>query len=275
MNEQETNSNNLEKTLEKLDLNIDTVYKFFLICPEEIIIKEPGKILFPKFYIDKIDYAVDIWGVFLLLSLPLITFYPFAITLLILFFCIGLYLASLKEYIVLDYIKKEFYYEKRSLFSISKKSLFSFDDIIEIGNSYEKKEKKNSSAIIEKPEIFEEVKICLFLKDNNTFILHKFIRDINTPEIKANEDFAKLLALALKKKYTNNPDRLLLEFKDNHLKTCLEPVGLCEKSDENQEIKENEIADIYSKKYKHWNFAGRIFIMIGNIILLYLIIKFV
>ena len=198
---------NLEKqdsnNSEPLELNDNTARKIFGFNPLISHYKE-GKVFFNKYDVENADkLAVMYFGFIIFLAMINFESYLFRILILLAFVIFALIVFTTKNYIVLDYYKKEFYYETHNIFFQKQSKAFPFDKIQNIRIVFDEKiiiknfSKRNNTATI-------RVASIVFYSSNN-----KSFRFISSPDTYFTElnTIAKNLALALNKDFSANAQR--------------------------------------------------------------------
>ena len=201
--------------LEDLPLTYETSNKFFNLVEDEVEY-EPGKILMKPSFFNAVNpefkIANNLTYIYLSIVIGLASFaaignlrlaVPLFVISIFTFFASLINLLRTKHFLVLDYYKKEFYYETHTFLGNSVMSLFTFEDIAEIGVSYEE---KNIFDYLTKDYI-----IIILLKNGKYFKLRDSGSFISEDTDFANYcGIAKNLSYALKKPYFDNPNKKVL-----------------------------------------------------------------
>ena len=200
---------NLEKQnsniSEPLELNDKTAKKIFGFNHLISHYKE-GRVFFNKYDVENADkLAVMYFGFIIFLAMINFESYLLRFFILLGYVIYGLIVFTTKKYVVLDYYKKEFYYETHNLFFQKKSKVFPFDKIQNIKIVFEEKtiiqkfgSKRNSTATISIANI-------VFYSSNNKSFLFLSSPDNNFTTLNT---IARNLALALKKDYSQNAKRV-------------------------------------------------------------------
>ena len=178
------------KNAEPLELNDNTVRRIFGYNPFISHYKE-GRVFFNRYEIENADkLAIIFMGFIIFLAMINFESYLLRIVILLAYILLALNVFNTKKYVVLDYYKKEFYYETHNLFFQKKSKVFPFDKIQNI--------KRNSTATISIANI-------VFYSSNNKSFLFLSSPDNNFTTLNT---IARNLALALKKDYSQNAKRV-------------------------------------------------------------------
>ena len=224
-------SNKEDDILRNLSINIDSSKQFFDIIKDEVEY-EPGRVLFKfnslKPVYNKENSSSPLYFIIALIILFLLP--EINETIAILYFLIGffgifficfreaikyIYSSITTNYLVLDYNNNEFYFESRNIFGNKDKRLFRFEDVVDIGISYDYRKSSNTSSI--NNAIFETYKIYLLLANGEVFKFlesDKFSIDI----FKNYSRIAKNLSFAIKRHYfyNTNQEELYIAKNDNN-----------------------------------------------------------
>lgn len=193
------------KNAEPLELNDNTVRRIFGYNPFISHYKE-GMVFFNRYEIENADkLAIIFMGFIIFLAMINFESYLLRIVILLAYILLALNVFNTKKYVVLDYYKKEFYYETHNLFFQKKSKVFPFDKIQNIKIVFEEKtiiqkfgSKRNSTATISIANI-------VFYSSNNKSFLFLSSPDNNFTTLNT---IARNLALALKKDYSQNAKRV-------------------------------------------------------------------
>ena len=207
--------------LEDLPLTYETSNKFFNLVEDEVEY-EPGKILMKPSFFNAVNpefkNANNLTYIYLSIVIGLASFaaignlrlaVPLFVISIFTFFASLINLLRTKHFLVLDYYKKEFYYETHTFLGNSVMSLFTFEDIAEIGVSYE--EKNIFDYLTKDYEKYNQSIIIILLKNGKYFKLRDSGSFISEDTDFANYcGIAKNLSYALKKPYFDNPNKKVL-----------------------------------------------------------------
>ncbi len=209
-------TNDEDEKLKDLPLDFNTSQQFFDII-EGGVEFEPSKVLFKKPYFNAINPEFDnsynfvyIFSPTLITIASLIFSKNFTVSSVIICLCIISSILSFinvvrtKHFLVLDYYKKQCYFESHTLFRDRIKYLFDFDDIVEIGVSSERKYYYNDSL-----ERYKVLKIIILLKNNESFIFMDSKKNSSFTFSYFNK-IAKNLSYALKTNFFDNINQEVL-----------------------------------------------------------------
>ena len=252
---------------EPLELNDNTArkifgYNFFISGYKE------GRIFFKKTDLDNADkLAVIYFGVLIFLGLTAYGSFLLKFIILLIYVVYSLNIFKTENYIVLDYYKKEIYLETHNLFYQKKVELFPFSRIQDISTTYEERMIPSSFSDHGRNRYRKITigSIILLLSNNQSY---RFISYVDYYFEKL-EFIASKLAVALKKNYLDNTNRLPLS------------IELAGGESRYKALLPGQLPQITfctpEKKYEPFTvgpFLGGIIILIGVIIVIGLIGKF-